>query len=111
MTFWSPNWPTTTETKEQPAVLVLRANWQQPPHFTSMIQTSGSMPSSSTDTLACFITHSWMASVMWGTTDDRVEPKSFGRGPQAWRTQVTPPTLLTLHRFAQVVSLPLLADD
>lgn len=47
-------------------------------HFTSMTQTSGSTPSSSTETLACFITHSWMASVMWGTTENRfIEQKSL----------------------------------
>lgn len=45
-------------------------NWTQD-QLTSMTQTWGSTPSSSTEILACLITHSWMASVMWGTTGNR----------------------------------------
>jgi len=37
----------------------------------SMMQTSGSVSSSVTGTLATFSTHSWMASVMCGTTTQR----------------------------------------
>lgn len=54
---------------------------KQKPHYaarlTSITQTWGSTSSSSTGTLACFTTHSWMASVMCGTTGkkERGTPK------------------------------------
>lgn len=68
-----------TWTQQKLSVLTRNWNWRKastkgmpsmspmvPP--SSMMQTSGSFPSSVTGILATFSTHSWIASVIWGTT-------------------------------------------